>query len=326
MIYRRLLLACLVPPFLAMAGPAPAPSLDAAVALYTARRDAEAQTALDALRKAAPDDPRVLDYLARLARRRNDWPAVSELYEQCTRLAPDSAAYWAALGEARGSLARRAGIFERIGLAHQCRDALEKAVALAPDNLTYRDGLVHFYLDAPAVAGGGADKALAQAAEIARRDAFACAMATGSIRQDEEQWEEAEQSFREAARLKPDELLPVLALGRLAIERGRYDDAFAQFAAVLAKQPDNPAALFETGRTAALSGRQLDRGEAGLRQYLAQPQRSSNLPTHAQAHLQLGRLLVRKGDPASARAEFTEALRLDPGLKEAAGALAALPK
>lgn len=316
------LAACAV---LAAEPPATAPAaLAAARELYTARRDAEAQAAFERLLAADPANHEAVYHLGRLAKRCGDWPAVAKFYERCTVLAPANALYWADLGEAYGKLAGKAGIFEQLGLARKCRTALEKAIALAPDALDYRQGLVEFYEKAPGIAGGGRDKALAQATEIAKRDPYAGAMTTGGIQTRARQWAAAETAFRHAAQARPTATDPLAALGLMYADQGRFADAFAQFDRILALSPDDLPVLYQLGRIAALSGQRLDEGEAALRRYLGQPNHPAGQPTNAHAQFRLGDILARRGDTAAARAAYQEALRLDPGLKPAAEALAKL--
>ncbi len=225
------------------AGPPAAADLAAAHELYTARRDAEAQAAYERLLAADPANHEAVYYLGRLAKRRGDWAAVAKHYERCTVLAPANALYWADLGEAYGKLANKAGIFEQLGLARKCRTALEKAVALAPDDLTYRQGLAEFYDKAPPIAGGGRDKALTQAAEIAKRDAYAGAMTKGRIQTRARNWLEAETAFRSAAQLRPAAPEPHVALGDLFVRRGDTTAARAAYEEALRLAPDFKPAL-----------------------------------------------------------------------------------
>ena len=324
-----LLLVALLATFAALRAepttPAAPPTLAAARELFTARRDAEAQSAFEQLLAANPANHEAIYHLGRLAKRRGEWKAVTDYYERCTQLAPTNALYWADLGEAYGKLAARAGIFQQLSLARKCRTALEKAVDLAPDDFEYRHGLIEFYEKAPALVGGGHDKALAQAAAIAQRDPFAGALLTGNLQAHAKNWPEAETAFCAAATLQPEATEPLACLGVVYAEQSRYADAFAQFDKLLARHPDDSAALFQLGRYAAISGQRLADGSATLRRYLAQPNRAVTLPPPQHAYYRLGQILARQGDPAAARTAFETALQLDPKFKDAAAELGKLP-
>ena len=302
----------------------PHADMAAARELFKSRRDTEAQASLEHILAAEPANHEAVYLLGRLAKRHGDWAAVTEFYERCTRLAPAQALYWADLGEAYGKLATKASIFKQLGLAKKCRSALEKSVELEPDNIAYRRGLIGYYEDAPAIAGGGLDKALAQAAEIAKRDAFAGALVTGGIHAHAKNWAAAETAFAQAAKLKPAAVEPLADLGMLYAEQKRFADALVQFDQAIARNPDDFAVLFQIGRVTSLSGLNLAEGEAALRRYLSQPAHPPGLPSNANAQHRLGDILARRGDTAAARTAYEEALRLDPGLKPAAEALANL--
>jgi len=323
------LVVLLVPWSALCAAPDAAPlpcDMVAARELFGARRDGEAQAAFEHILATEPANHEAVYHLGRIAKRRGDWAAAAESYERCTRLAPSEALYWADLGEAYGKLAGKAGIFRQLGLARKCRAALEKAVELDPDNLDYRQGLIEYCVKAPSIAGGGSGKALAQAAEIAKRDAYAGALAAGGIQAREKNWGAAEVAFASAAKLKPAAVEPLAALGLLYVEQERFADALVQFDQAIARNPDDFAVLFQIGRVAALSGLNLAEGEAALRRYLAQPAHLPGLPSNANAQHRLGDILARRGDTAAARTAYEEALRLDPGLKPAAEALAKLAR
>ena len=100
----------------------------------------------------------------------------------------------------------------------------------------------------------------------------------------------------------------VAALDRL--EKARSDLAVVKYA---------------TGRVAAESGEQLDRGEAALREYL-QYTPKPNEPSLAATHWRLGQIAEKRNDTGTARTEYQTATTLDPNLKQAKDALVKLQK
>jgi len=71
------------------------------------------------------------------------------------------------LGDACCASARQASVFTRMSWASRCRDAYLKAVKADPKGLDGRLRLLDYYLQAPAIVGGGADQATAVVQEIA---------------------------------------------------------------------------------------------------------------------------------------------------------------
>jgi tetratricopeptide (TPR) repeat protein len=258
------------------------PAFNAAVELYNQRKAPEAQKAFDALAAANPDNADVQFYLGRLALQREEHEVAVKHLEKAVAAAPNDSRFHHRLGDAYGQSALKAGLFSKMTLAGKCRTAYEKAVELDPKNLDARFSLLGFYQQAPGIAGGGMDKAHAQAQEIKKLDA-------GRGRQ---------------------------AVAGLYAAEKKYAEAFAEFDAVLKEKPDDYAALFQSGRLAAISGERLPQGLAALRQCLAQTPPEGQ-PGHAAAHWRIGNILEKQNDKAGARAAYEAALKVDPKFPQA---------
>ncbi|MCM2275680.1 MAG: tetratricopeptide repeat protein [Candidatus Didemnitutus sp.] len=210
-------------------------------------------------------------------------------YEKAAELDPKNSVIHHQLGEAYGLAAQQAGTFARIGWAKKTRLAYEKAVELDPKNLAARQSLMSFYQMAPGMMGGGMDKAHAQAAEIQGLDP-----ARGRV-----------------------------ATAILYIGEKKYDEARAEIDEVLRTEPENYAALFQTGRLAALTGEQLDRGEQALKKCLTLTS-TPGAPGHDAAHWRLGNIHEKKGDKTAARTAYEASLKVNPKFQQAIDALAKL--
>lgn len=228
-------------------------------------------------------------FVSQFALRREDLERAVEFAEKAVALAPDHAAYQAGLGDACARSAQKAGVvsLRAPGLAKKCLAAYQRASSLAPDNADYHQKLFEFYREAPGFLGGGADKALAEAAAIKRIDPL-----RGRI-----------------------------AFVTLHTADKRYDRALAELDEALAANPDDYVALYHVGQLAAVSGQFLDRGAAALRRCLALAPPSSGRPGHATVSWRLGNVLEKRNDPAAARAAYEAALALDANFKAAAEAL-----
>lgn len=273
------LLLSVLPAALAAADPA---AFAAAVGLYQQHRPLEAQQAFEALAQKDPENADIQFYLGRLALQRNDHEKAVLHLEKAAALSPDDARIHTRLGDAYGLAARKAGMLARLGLAGKCRAAYEKAVALDPQSIDARFGLLGFYQQAPGFVGGGLDKAHAQAQEIKKLNPSRGRMAVA---------------------------------GLYVVEK-KYDLAFAEFESALKQDPDDYAALFQLGRLAAITGENPDRGLAVLRLCLARTPPEGQ-PSHAAAHWRIGVILEKKGDQPGARAAYEAALKIDPKFPQA---------
>ncbi len=250
--------------------------------LYESRHYSEARACFSRLVAARPNDPDLNFYLGRLALWFDDAGDALNCLERAASNDPRDARIQNALGDAYGLMAQNAGILAKLGWARRCLAAYERAVQLAPDRAAYHWSLLGYFCMAPRLAGGGHDKALAEAAEVRK--------------------------------LEP--MQGRIAFATLYLTEKRSAAAFAEFDDVLRDRPDDFLALYHIGRCAALSGEQLDRGAMALRRCLRlTPPEGDSMPTHASVHFRLGNILEKQGDQAAAEREYALAFQEQPDFR-----------
>lgn len=215
-----------------------------------------------------------------------DAEAAVKNYEHAVELDPPNGDLHRQLGDAYALAAQQAGMFSKMSWAKKCRLAYEKAVELSPDNIAARQSLMSFYQMAPSLLGGGPEKVRAQADAIKKLDPV-----RGQV-----------------------------AEGKILFAEKKYAEASAAFEAALAAAPGDYAALYQLGRTAAVSGERLDRGIEALQQCLTLPRPSSE-PGYEAVNWRLGNLLEKKNDIAAARHAYQASLRVNAKFEEAIDAL-----
>ena len=264
----------------------PRSDFDAALALFKTRRYPEARVAFEKIVAADPQNAAAHHYLGRTIAARNDTAALEEALGplgKAVELEPNNAVY---LGIYGGTSLQYAGRTNSLSAANKGRDAMEKALAIDPDYVAAREGLFQFYQRAPWPIGSTA-KARVQLEEIRKRD--------------------------------PD-LATVLGVMSKTNAK-EYPEAFALCDEVLAKNPDNYIALYHYGRTASISGQNLDRGLASLQRCLKFEPSTPASPTHSNVWQRIGNILEQLNRAADARAAYKTALELDPSNRQAADAL-----
>ena len=267
---------------------AASPDFAGALGLYQGRHYSAARAAFQNLAAAGPDNPEIDFYLGRLALWFDDGAAALRHLERAARQSPREARIQNALGDAYGLAAQGAGLLAKFGWAKKCRAAYERAVELEPGNPAFHWSLLGYDCMAPAIAGGGRDKALARAAEIRRLDPM-----SGRV-----------------------------AFATLALVEKNAGAAFALFDEVLREHPDDFLALYHLGRCAALSGEQLERGLAALRRCLVlTPPEGDGLPTRACVYHRIGNILEWQCDRVAAKEAYAAAVRIDPDFRPAKIAL-----
>jgi tetratricopeptide (TPR) repeat protein len=232
-----------------------------------------------------------------------------------------NAAYHYFLGRAYGAQAQRANVLRQAGLAGKTKSAFERAVALDPDYVDARLGLMEYYLQAPGLMGGSKAKARAQVAEVRRISPYRGALVAAQVAVREKDVAGASRELDAATRQFPDSTAPYLQLVALQVQQKNPAAAWGTAERLVRARPTAPAAHYVVGRMAAETGDQLDRGAAALTRYLAGA-RAPEDPPAANAHWRLGAIYERQGKRDLARAEYEAAVRLNPRLTDAAAALA----
>lgn len=266
---------------------ADAPDLSAAISWYQKKDYKKATEELARWESQFPEDPELLFYLGRIALREKRSGAAVSYLEKATRIAPENASYFVALGEAYGLVANQSRSFTA---AQQTCDTLEHAVALDPKNIDARTALIGFCRKAPSIVGGGMTKAYAQAKELQTLDAPLGARVLAALFESEK----------------------------------RYAEAFATCEEAVKAYPNDYGILFVTGRLAVGSGEHLDEGLSALEKCLALTP-PEDLPGLAAVHLRMGQLLVKKNSFADARRQFEACLKEEPENKDARLSLEQLP-
>ncbi len=293
------------------------------VKLLVEARDKKALPVADALTRAEPKNAEAWILLSRARLQASQAEAAIAAAEKATKLSPNNSQAYFWLGNSYGSRIGQVGMFSQMSMAPKLRDAFEKTVALDPDNLDAREALVQFYLQAPAVIGGGKDKANLQANEIAKRDAARGHLARAQVFISEKNTAAAIKSYEAAYAAKPSDKNIRMALGIGYQMTERWNDAFKHFRTWTAQDGKAGPAWYQIGRTSALSGLQLEEGIAALQKYLDMPH-AVNDPQNKNAYHRLGQLYVKIGKKNEAKAALQAALKLDPKFADAKTELAKL--
>ncbi len=254
-----------------------APSLEDAIALYQKSEYTQARAMLEQVIAAQPNNAEACYYMALIAAQPADAAAFESAVKWISRaiqLDPRNSKYEGTLG---GDSLQLAGKTRSYSDAMRGREAMEKAIALDPNNLDAREGLMQFYTEAPWPIGSSS-KAQTQIEEIRKRD-----------------------YIRGTA---------LMVQARTTAKD--YAAAFRLCDEVLAKHPDDYTGLFQYGRTAAISGEHLERGLACLQKCLTLPTPSPAAAPHTNVWMRIGNVQEKMGHRDDARAAYESALKLDP--------------
>jgi len=278
------------------------------------------------VRLVAAEDASALYRQAQELMRREQFATAIPLLEKCVATEPGNSKFHQWLGRALGLQAAQNGIMSSVMSIRKVRAELEKAIELDPVNLEARQDIAIMYRALPGFLGGSNAKAAEQIAIIRRHDPALATQLDGDFLAADKKYDAALTAYNESAKLNPRAMIQV-RISLVHQQRKEWEKAFAALERALAFDSNHPLALYQVGRTAALSGQQLDRGEKCLRTYIAMPVREElENPSLAAAHFRLGNILEKKGDSAGVRTEYETSLRIDPKQKLAREALAKLKR
>jgi tetratricopeptide (TPR) repeat protein len=226
--------------------------------------------------------------------------------------------YW--LGAAYGSEAQQANMLRQGFLAPKIKKAFEKCVALNPKHIDGLSGLAQYYLQAPSIAGGDINKALACAKNMKAIDKEKGAILLGQIYTKQGKTAEAEKEYEDLLAAKPNDPATLVAVGTAYVTLKKYQKALDLYEGFLKQQPTQMLINYQVGKVASISGIALERGEACLKSYLNhKPQ--ANEPSIGGAYFRLGMIQEKKGNKTEAKKLYEIAIKLDSKLNEAKEAL-----
>jgi tetratricopeptide (TPR) repeat protein len=243
--------------------------------------------------------------------RTKDFAGAAATFERLVIADPKNSKYHQWFGRALGLQAQQKGIAKSILSIGNVRGELEQAVMLDPDNLEARIDLIIFYRSVPGFLGGSRSKADEQLAEIRRRDASLASQIDGDIFALDKKPVEAEGAYLKAIRANPARPMPYVRLALVQQYDKKWEAAFASLQRALAIDPKHPLAIYQVGRTGALSGERLELAEQALKRYLQLKPDLEN-PSMAAAHYRLGMVYQKKRDEAAACSEYETSLKLEP--------------
>lgn len=240
-----------------------------------------------------------------------DLDAAIKAADAVLKAEPRNVSYLNAIGGLYCEKAQKANVLKKMSWAGKCRSTWETALSIDPKNIDVRLSLLQYYAGAPGVAGGGIEKAQAQAREIAAIDAVRGEIAWGAIARVEKKLDEAERHYRKAAELDTAGIRGPAALANFLASQKRWAEARGLFETRLAQDANDRFAAYQLGRLIQAEGVEIARALPLFDRYLAGPE-TPGLPPHADAWYRKGQVAARLGRKAEAITALEAALKLAP--------------
>jgi tetratricopeptide (TPR) repeat protein len=236
--------------------------------------------------------------------------------EKAVTLEPNSGLYHLWLGRIYGEKADRAGFLTAAGLAKKVRAEFERAVELSPNNWEARTDLAEFYLEAPAIVGGGKDKARAQAALMTPLNPAMAHWVIARIAERNKDNADAEKEYRAAIEASHGGARAWVNLAGFYRHTNRFDDMEQALRSMESSPLDRPAALVDGASILLRTGRDYPMAIRFVRRYVASSNTVEEAPVF-KARCLLGELFEKQGDRPAAAEEYRAALALAHNYRQA---------
>ena len=288
-----------------------AQQLQQGIEQYKKGRLDAAKTSLKRIKSKSQEYEKAQYYLGRIAFDQNDFSDAIDYFKEAVDEDQDNADYYTWLGNAYGRLTQNSGKIRQGFLAPKIKKNYEKAVKFDSLNLDAHWGLIEYYTQAPAIMGGSWEKAEKSANDILafNKKEGHRALATVYIRQEET--DRAEEQYLKLVALDSQY---AISLGTFYQNHQKYDKAFDLFEKLYNRDAENTGALYQIGRTSALSGLKAEDGIKALENYLAVEVKEGT-PSHAAANMRLAMIYEKLGNTAKAKALYRASLDEDPTMQ-----------
>jgi tetratricopeptide (TPR) repeat protein len=306
------------------------PPADGAAAIQTAQRQfnqgsySSAITTLQAAVTQTPSSAEAHFWLGRSYYELRDFDKAVAQLEKSVDLDGKNSVYHQWLGRAYGGKADKdRSLFD----ARKVKKEFQAAVQLNPSNISAREDLEEYCIDAPWVAGGNKDEAKAQVEAIAALDPVRGHLARGVLYEKESKKSDlAEAEYRQVLSAKPKDMDVYFDVATFFQRQNKPSDMETAIQAAAQANPNDSRLAYYRGVSRVLSNTETARAEEYLKAYLATTPDRSDWPSHAAAREWLGRLFEAQGKRSEAAEQYREALQLEPGRKQARARLEQLEK
>jgi tetratricopeptide (TPR) repeat protein len=197
-----------------------------------------------------------------------DYKRAIEFLEKAQAGCPSCSEYPLWLGRSWGRRAEGSVSPLAVVYATRTRQYFEKALALDPHNHEASNDLFDFYLNAPAILGGGIDKAEAAAKSIAKERPPEYEFEEARLAEKKNDYAGAESHLRRAIELAPHEAGRIVDLARFLAHRGRPEESDKAFERASSVAPGKPGIAFAQAKADIEPHRNPERARRLLKEYL----------------------------------------------------------
>jgi tetratricopeptide (TPR) repeat protein len=269
------------------------------------------------------NDAESMHLLSRVYYATEHWDDAVKCGERAVALRPGDAYYHLWLARAYGKKAANANPMTAAALARKAKNEFERAVQLDPSSVETRLDLAQYYTEAPAIMGGGLDKARDQAVQVAKQNPAKSHLILARVAEKEKQFSEAESQLRQAIGETRDPAEYWLELAEFYRLQGRPDDMQKAVQSAVAQRGIPADTYFDAATELFAGNRDFPSAISYLKKYLASGALVEGAPAF-RAHYLLGQTYEKTGQTQAAVSEYEASLALASGFDPARKALRGL--
>jgi predicted Zn-dependent protease len=268
----------------------------------------EARTALQGVLAAQPGNAYAHQLLCRVYYAQEMADAAIQECELAASQNPGDSNTQMWLGRAYGMKASHARPLTAFALARKVHYSFERAVQLDPQNIQAMSDLGEFYVDAPAIVGGGLDKGRALASQMQPRFPSQSHRLLALIASEDKDTATAEAEFKKAV-LAGRTAAAYIDLGQFYQRQNQPDKALQALKTGIDLDRRKDSSLVDAASILTAMNQSPQLAEDLLREYLSSSAQSDDAPAF-KVRIQLGDLLAHQGDATSAHREYATAAAL----------------
>ena len=265
--------------------------------------------ALDQVLTSEPQNAQAHNLRCRIYLQEQRWNEAVKSCQAAVKLAPGNSDFHLWLARAMGEKADRVSFITAFKMAKQIHQEFETAASLDPHNADALSDLGEFYVEAPAIVGGGLDKAVKVAQQLDAFEPDRAHYIRARMAEGRKDYAAAEGEYKAAIAGAKDPAGAWMDLASFYRHRQRWDDMINAVHSGAAADTQHDVALADGASVLIKAGRDLPFARQLLEQYLASPNQSEDAPAF-QAQVQLGKLLDQLGNPQGAQQQFAAAQEL----------------
>lgn len=287
----------------AASDPTPGVAADPIRADLALGRANDALLRLDSALAVNPADAEAHNLRCRVFYQEEHWEEAIVNCEAAVQAAPDNSMFHLWLGRAYGQKAERVSLVSAFVLARKVAAQFQQAVQLDPRNAEALSDLGEYDTDAPAIVGGGLNRAQALVPQLQAVSATGALDLQARIAESQKNYAAAEADLKAAIRQSAYPSGAWMDLASYYRRRGRLDDMVAAAHTGASLDQHHGTALVDGAASLTHAQREPQTAILWLQQYLSSGAQTEDAPAFA-VRARLAQLLAEQGDNDGAQQQL----------------------